>query len=113
MRDDAQLAQVCQTLCSLVRLPGMWRDGEVTEKAVALLKKNPMSHGERLMFETAWALWNGGAKPDLGELVNTLDGKNLHAIGTLLIALADGSSEAIDWWLAGKVSAQLRRSSGR
>jgi hypothetical protein len=64
----------------------------------ALLRRNPHSHGERLLCDVAWALWNGRRQPDLHGLVHVLDAGNLAAVGKLLTAIARGPA-AIDIWL--------------
>lgn len=57
-----------------------------------------MAPGEWLMIRAAWDVWNGRGRMRLGEALQTLDGRNLHALGALLAALADGVV-AIDAWL--------------
>ena len=99
-RNDQQLAAVCQALCRRARLGLMWTavPPAVTPACKALLRRNPHSHGERLLYDVAWALWNGRGKPDLYELVHVLDSSNLAAVGKLLTAIARGPA-AIDSWL--------------
>ena len=103
-RNDAQLARVCELLCARVGKPGMWQvlsptSGEATDTACDFKAGNPWSHGERLMFDVAWAVWNQSVSPDFGELINVLDSERLALLGRLLIAIAGGSA-AIDRWLA-------------
>ena len=100
-RSDAQLAWVCRSLCDVVGLAGMWTPAGPTEEAIALLGSDggPLSSGERIVLLSAWSVWNGDGKVTLGDIVHRLDGKNLRAIGTLLVAVASGA-HTIDEWLA-------------
>ena len=59
-----------------------------------------LSHGEELMFLAAWDVWGRRGKVSIEELLGTLDGENLELVGSLLVALARGSSSALDRWLA-------------
>lgn len=101
-RTDSQLAHVCETLCRKVGLGGCWTKDGPTDKACKWLKRAPgWSHGELLMFQFAWCLWNGSKKPDLYAMIGTLDGSNMRAIGTLFVAMGDmRGSIAIDEWLS-------------
>lgn len=100
-RDDRQRARVCQALCALVGFPSLWTDEGPSPRAKELLEADggPLSHGEKVMLFTAWALWNGRGGLTLTELVDTLDRDNLTAVGELLSAYAQGP-DALDAWLA-------------
>ena len=99
-RSEAQLARVCRALCERVRLDGMWTDAGPTETAIALMESNggPLSSGERIVLLAAWAVWNSHDGARFADVIYRLDGRNLVAIGTLLIAVAS-SGAAIDTWL--------------
>lgn len=100
-RDDRQLAAVCQALCDRTTALGLcWTINPpgVTARNRQLLRRFPHSHGERLLYDLAWSLWNGRRNPALNELVNVLDRGNLTAVGALLIAIAYGP-DGIDRWL--------------
>lgn len=101
-RNDRQLAQVCELLCRLAGKRGMWsiEKCEATPECVDLIENGcPWSHGELLLFQTAWALWNGRTSPNFGELVSTLDGKRLSALGGLLTAMSDPTYKHLDEWI--------------
>jgi hypothetical protein len=108
-RTEAQQAAVCERLCAIVRLPGLWTTGPgrlpgPTDRAIEWLKGKgrggTMSHGERLMFKAAWDVWNGRGRLRLDEALATLDGTNLTALGELLVALGSPRGAlAIDEWL--------------
>lgn len=105
-RTEAQQAAVCETLCRLVRLPGLWTTGGhrlpgPTDRAIALLKQRggTMSHGEWLMVAAAWDTWNGRGGLKLADALATLDGNNLRALGSMLVAIAE-DADAVDRWLA-------------
>ncbi len=99
-RSEAQLARVCRALCERVRLDGMWTDAGPTETAIALMEANggPLSSGERIVLLAAWAVWNGHDGARFADVIYRLDGRNLVALGTLLVAVAS-SGAAIDTWL--------------
>lgn len=107
MRDDHQLALVCETICRVAGLgellwcPQGLASGEASDRAWRWYKRPPgWSHGESLMFQVAWAVWNGSKRPNLAEMLATFDGRNLELVGSLLCAMAAGTSHAIDVWLA-------------
>jgi hypothetical protein len=108
-RTEAQRACVCTALCDVARLDEMWTVSGPTERAIALLESDggPLSSGERIVLLSAWQLWSGEGKVTLGDVAYRLDGRNLRAIGTLLVAVAGGGA-AIDAWLAG-VERELAR----
>jgi hypothetical protein len=102
-RSDAQLAQVCETLCRSVGLNGMWTwngsTGKATDVNLRCFRRTPgWSHGEILLWQTAWAFWNGNKKPSLYDMTAALDSRHLALIGTLLVAIAEGPT-GIDGWL--------------
>lgn len=96
-RDERQQVAVCRALLKRVRLERLWTHDGPTEEAVDLLEASPLSHGEHLMLRVAFDFWNGRGEARLAELLATLDGPNLRAIGTLLGAMADSSE--IEQWL--------------
>jgi hypothetical protein len=97
---EAQLARVCRALCERVRLDGMWTETGPTDTAIALMEANggPLSSGERIVLLAAWSVWNGHDGARFADVVYRLDGRNLVALGTLLVAVASGGA-AIDAWL--------------
>ena len=72
-----------------------------TDEAIALFEAGggPLSSGERVVLLSAWAFWNSAEKVTLADVVYRLDDKNLRAVATLMLALADGGP-AIDEWIA-------------
>lgn len=113
-RDDRQLAAVCQALCDRTTALGVcWTIDPpgITARNRQLLRRFPHSHGERLLYDIAWALWNGRRKPDFYEMVNVLDRDNLLAVGEILSAIAFGS-DGIDAWLNETAFERAARSTG-
>jgi len=108
-RDQKQQCAVCQTLLELVGMARLWGPEGPTSEAVTLLGegKDAMSHGEALMLEVAFDVWNGGGHADLGDLLATLDKDNLHAVGELMSAMALGM-HAVDDWLDSRISGEKR-----
>ncbi len=99
-RSEAQQARACRALCARARLGAMWTASRPTEEPIALYEAGggPLSSGERIMLLVAWAFWNGAEKATLADVVNRLDERNLHAISTLMLALAHGA-EHVDAWI--------------
>lgn len=58
-----------------------------------------LSSGERVMALAAMAVWNEAGGLKLSEALHSLDGENLELLGSLLVAMADGSSLAVERWL--------------
>ena len=52
-----------------------------------------------MVLLSAWAFWNSAEKATLADVVYRLDDKNLRAVATLMLALAQGG-QAIDKWIA-------------
>lgn len=99
-RTERQQAAVSEALCRCVRLAGMWTPDGPTKRALSFLeRRGALSHGEQLMLQASFDVWNGRGHMDLGEALGTLDGRNLRALGSLLIAIAAGA-DAVDRWLA-------------
>ncbi|WP_375764826.1 hypothetical protein NR798_24220 [Archangium gephyra] len=99
---DAQLVAVCRVVCARTKksVPGeLWTERGPTELALQLRESNPWSSGERALFQVAWAVWNSEASTlTLGELLNALYGEHLVFVGSLLVAMGQGS-EAVSRWL--------------
>ena len=108
-RSDAQLARACQELCDHAGLRGMWTPSGPSEEAIAHYEAGgrPLSSGERVVLLTAWAFWNSADKVVLADVVYRLDGKNLRAVATLMLALAAGG-HAIDEWIAAMRTTPVR-----
>ena len=88
-RNRPERAQVCMTLLALIERPHLWSQSGPTETATALLlhSGSSLSPGERVLFLAAYACWDGTNELRFAELA-LLSPQNLHAIGTLLVALA-------------------------
>lgn len=99
---ERQLARVCQALVEPLGKGTFWADGAVTDLGARVLRKMPgYSHGEAVMIRVAAVLWNDSNKgPKLAEVFHTLDGPNLRRVASLMLAMADGGSAAIDGWLS-------------
>jgi hypothetical protein len=97
-RNDKQRATVCEALCAQVGLRDFWTEEGPSAQAKELLKEEggTMSSGERIMFLTAWAVWNGHGKVLFADVIERLDDTNLEAVGNLLVAFA---TDSIDEWL--------------
>lgn len=100
LRNDEQLARVCQSLCGRIGLPSLWTEDGPSVQAKELLRDQggPLSHGEKVIVFLAWSFWNGKGGLTVAELVDTLDRDNLSAVGQLLEAYAEGL-DAVNAWL--------------
>ena len=107
-RSDRQIALTCRALCAGVRRRDLWSADGPSEEAIALMETNGggLSSGECVVVMTAWAVWNGHSEARLADILNRLDGKNLKAIGTLLVAMGSGAAA-----ISGRRTARAKRPS--
>ncbi len=94
--------QQCQAILVLLRrvhLERLWTDTGPTVEASELLMEHggPLSHGEAVMLQVAFDLWNGGGKATVGELLNTLDSVNLFLVAGLLMTLSKSQPDVDSW----------------
>lgn len=105
MRDDKQTAAVCCALCRRIPMDvELWTETGPTDLALRWRKKSPLSSGERCLLLVAFAVWNGGLpRVTLAQVLESLHGAQLAAVGSLLVALGtEGGRErwaAIDRWI--------------
>ena len=111
-RDDQQRISAIKILLGPVGMAHFWRFADSSngagsgpsEENWALYEKRQLpgwSHGELVMYQLGWVLWNGGEKkrrPNADEILHVLDGTNLGLVGTFFAAFAE-SSMAIDRWI--------------
>ena len=104
-RDDRQIAAVAKALCdrsSSLRDAHLWTANGPTEHGLELRigSGDPAwSSSARVLWNLAWALYSQEQTPDLWDVLDTLDGANLRAVGKLLLAYAEHHPEALDEWL--------------
>lgn len=110
MRDHEQLVAVVQAICR--RIPKdvvLWTAEGPTDLAVRWLKRSPLSAGERVLFQVAWAVWNGtSSKLALGGVFHRMDGAQQTFVGSLLIALG-GGAHGVDLWLEAEAGGDVAR----
>jgi hypothetical protein len=112
-RNDKQRLAACKALLAPLRLDHLWtyeseENGGAPGPTAEGMEKyhaegTTLSHGERIMFDASWVLWNGGRdgrRPNLDEILYALDGTNLRLLGTFLTAFASPRGQAIDLWIA-------------
>lgn len=102
MLNHAQLVAVVQAICARAK-PGvaLWTLEGPTPLALKWRTRSPLSSGERVLFQLAWAVWNSSSsKATVGDLLRSLDKGSLAFVASLLVAIADGNAVAIDAWLA-------------
>ena len=99
---ESQRGLIGWTLLSLVNRGSYWSESGPSPAALSLWeqKGGPMSHGEKVMFGIAWAIWTGNNEWPLtfDEVLYTLDPTGQEALGALLVALATGK-DAVERWL--------------
>lgn len=102
-RSTKQQGEVCAVLTARLRGGPYWAhegDEVLRPTKAACSKRLSLSHGELIMLRVAWAVWNGDLRVKLGEMLNTLDGRNLRMVGSLLVALgSEQGGRTIDVWL--------------
>jgi hypothetical protein len=91
----------------------MWTEAGPTEAAIEIMETGggPLSSGERIMVLAAWAFWNGHGGATVADVIERLDGPNLRAIATLMLAL-DRGGVAVDQWVTG-IETELEREGRR
>ncbi|HEX2677526.1 MAG TPA: hypothetical protein VHM19_12820 [Polyangiales bacterium] len=92
------MAQVCRVLTTGIAKQPLFGAAGPSELAQELRSAPGTSGGDRALLELAFWLWEGGVSPRVSGLVELLDRTRLRLVGSLLIALADGSG-AIERWL--------------
>ena len=102
-KSEAQRSTVCGLILESVGLSHLWDAQGPTEQACEWHTKPRtmpgFSHGELVVWAFAWEVWNETGKFHMGEAMATLDGINLHMIGSLLVALS-GCGSDVDHWIA-------------
>jgi len=80
--------EVIHELLKRVRLEHLWTPTGPTSVACRLLEAGggPLSHGEAVMLRVAFDIWDGHGKAEVGELLATLDERNLHAVTEAILA---------------------------
>ncbi len=79
---EKQQCQVIRELLGNVHLERLWTDEGPTDEAYRFLKakRRAMSHGEAIMLQVAFDLWNRSGNATVGDLVTVLDDGNLRAV---------------------------------
>lgn len=97
MRNDDQTARACQALCDhLPALHGLWAPRPTVQPTY--FSRRGISPGERVVWELAWAFWNGWeGKMRLCDLMR-LDAGNTRRVAELMLAVDEGP-EGVDRWL--------------
>lgn len=97
-RNDTQRNNVCITLLRSLHLDRYWTDHGPSPDALDLLAADggPLSSGERIWLFVVFDVWNGEAHTRLDRVLYSLDNTRLRALGSLLLAMANGQ---IDGWL--------------
>jgi hypothetical protein len=100
-RDQHQRARVCQVLCDMAGLPGVWRSSGPSSAAISMLDQDGqgLEAGPRCLVLAAWAIWNGSGRMRFAELLPALSENELQSVGGLLLEIPNGP-EAIDAWIS-------------
>lgn len=97
-RDQAQRAEACLTLLTLLGLERFW-DERPTNEAFEVLDAKALSSGELVFLRAALDIWNpGSGHADLGDILNHLDATCSQALWSLVLAIHNGP-ETIDAWI--------------
>jgi len=85
-RNEAhQCAVIRKLLAPHPAIARLWTSQGPTELACEYLEGSPLSSGEQLLLRVAFDIWNGGGGAKVGELLHTLDERNLRAVTDALL----------------------------
>ena len=101
VRDDRQLSAALRALLGQVRLGYLWTESGPTDQAVRIYEYGaPLSSGETVMLQAAFALWNSANdKLSFARAVAVLDGRHANTLFTLVLAMGRGA-EHVDLFIA-------------
>lgn len=101
LRDDKQACRALRVFLggTFHDVDSLWTDKGPTETALRYLKASPLSHGEHLILQVAFDLWNGRGGAKFSELMSVLDTSFLVLVFELATAVANGP-DAVDAWIA-------------
>jgi hypothetical protein len=102
-RDDSQRGLACKALLDSIRKTGLWDEDGLTASGQSVWETHAWkawSHGERIIWGVAWAVWRGDDEPPatFSEIIYTLDNGLMQMVGELTFALT--SARALDVWIA-------------
>ncbi len=93
-----QVAQVCRVLTAGITTQTLWTSAGPTDAAQSLRDDAGLHGGDRALLEVAFWLWDGDQSPRIAAVVELVDRTRLRLVGSLIVALADGSA-AIERWV--------------
>lgn len=86
-RSERQQCEVIRRLLAPHHaLAGLWTEKGPTKLACDYLEGSPLSSGEQLLLQIAFAIWNGHGRATVADLLCTLDERNLFAVCAALLA---------------------------
>jgi hypothetical protein len=115
MLEGDQQARVCMTLCRRAGKPTWWTSqGPTYEAEDTRDGKAALSNGEECLLLMAWSVWNqnAGERLTMDRVLRVLDNDNTSTVGSLLMALAEGS-DAVERWLVDQKRQIAERERGR
>lgn len=93
--NDRQLSEaICAFLSTVAhgRLKDLWGSEGPTSLACDYIENgSPLSHGEQVLLQVAFDLWNSSGKATVAALLDVLDDENLAAVLGLIMAARPGS----------------------
>lgn len=93
-KHDDERRAVCEALLRLANLGGrgLWEDGRPTLAAVRYVQErsSPLSHGEFVMLQVVFDVWNGEGHARLDDLFYVLDRDRGAAVAKVLLAFHGG-----------------------
>jgi len=95
---EQQRSDAARALLRSIGHGDLWTDRGPTGEACQLLEEDGgyLSSGGRVILRFAFDCWNGQGRIPADELLYSLDPRRLRLVGTLMVALAEGT---VDRWL--------------
>ena len=96
--NDAQRCQAILTLLRRARLERLWTETGPTDRACGYIEHgSPLSHGEAIVLQVAFDLWNGNGGARVSDLLEVLDGDRLLDVASLLVELSNSHPDINRW----------------
>jgi hypothetical protein len=95
LKNDKDRCECIQAFLATVahgRLAPLWTaDGPTPLACNYIDKDSPLSHGEHILLQVAFDIWNGKGKATVDDLLSVLDDSNLAAVLDVILIVRPGA----------------------